>query len=288
MPPHSPLISPDELDTLLHSPAEKIVLIDASYAIGATGLDPETVFNQMRIGQAQFFDIDRIADQTNPLPHMLPSPDDFAQAVGALGISNDHTVICYDQSGIVMAACRAWWMFRVFGHDKVYVLNGGLPGWQAAGLPLTTAPVSQPKPQTFVPKFRPELVIDYQSMRQAVEASSSIILDARPKERFMGLTPEPRPNLSAGHMPGAISVPAGSLIDPRSRELLPQPVTQQLFYDLNLKPDSPIITTCGSGVTACVIALALFQNGYENATVYDGSWTEWGQEILNSPIIKAN
>ena len=283
----SALITPQKLHELIEHSPEKVVILDASYAIGAAGLAPETVFQQARIGQAQFFDIDAVADQSNPLPHMLPTPEEFSDAAGNLGISNDHQVIVYDQSGIAMAACRAWWMFHVFGHENVRVLDGGLPAWQTAGLQLEhSPPAATPTAQKFVAEYRDELVTSYDQMRQLVEEGSAHILDARPPERFAGLSPEPRPGLSAGHMPGAISVPAGSLINPDTRGMQLPTTTLERFKSLNLDSDSPIVTTCGSGVTACVVALALFENGYDNISVYDGSWTEWGQQELSSPIVK--
>lgn len=282
----SALISPAELHSLLQKPDAKVIVLDATYAIGANGLAPETVFQQMRIGLAQFFDIDAIADQTNPLPHMLPAPEDFAQAVGQLGVSNDHLVVTYDQSGIAMASARAWWMFRVFGHDNVRVLDGGLPAWVSAGLPLSTLSPLHPAPQNFASSFRPELVKSYDDMREILSAGAATILDARPAERYAGMAPEPRPGLDAGHIPGSHSVPAGSLTDPGSRRLLPAALTAPAFEELLMSKDSPVVATCGSGVTACVIALSLFDQGYKDVAVYDGSWSEWGLKELDSPIVK--
>ena len=280
------LISPEVLNELLSSQDNKVRVLDASYAIGAGGLSPETVFQRMRIKGAQFFDIDAVADQENPLPHMLPSADEFAASVSALGISNDHLVVVYDQSGIAMAACRAWWMFRAFGHNNVCVLDGGLPAWQKAGLGLETGQPAAPAREIFKATFRPELVRSYAEMKQLVDGGESTILDARPPERFAGLSPEPRPGLEAGHMPGARSLPAGSLIDPRTRGMIDDAPLSDRLDSLQLQPEAPIVTTCGSGVTACVISLALFRKGYVNTSVYDGSWTEWGQQELHSPIVK--
>ncbi len=280
------LITPAELKRLLESGDEKISLLDATYAIGMGGHAPHDIFLHMRIGQAQFFDIDAIADHDNPLPHMLPSPEQFAYEVGKLGVANDHLVVVYDQGGIAMAACRAWWMFRVFGHDNVRVLDGGLPAWSNRGFALEQGAPQETERQTFHAQFRPHLLSTYDQIRSAVEQQDAVILDARPAERFAGLTDEPRPGLSAGHMPGARSVPAGSLIDPRTRGMLPPAELRARLGPLNLNNDSPIITTCGSGVTACVTALALFNQGYENVAVYDGSWSEWARQELDSPIVK--
>lgn len=276
------LISATDLNRLLQDHPDHVAVLDASYSVGANGLSPETVFQQLRIGNAQAFDIDAIADQTNPLPHMLPQPSEFATAVGQLGINNDHLVVVYDQTGIAMAASRAWWMFRVFGHDNVCVLDGGLPAWHAAGLPFETAAPTPPLPKTFTASYRPHLVRTYDQMLDHVYKADALILDSRPPEHFAGLGG----GSTSGHMPGARSLPAGSLIDRQTRGLITSEIAQNTLQKLPIADDSPLITTCGSGVTACVTALALFQNGYENISVYDGSWTEWSQQELSSPVIK--
>lgn len=286
VPLQSALISPAELNDLLQNTPEQVAVLDASYAIGAGNLPPEAVFQQMRIGPAQFFDIDEIADRSNPLPHMLPSPDEFAEAVGRLGVGNEHLVVVYDQSGIIMAACRAWWMFRVFGHDKVRVLDGGLPAWQAAGFPVTTGTPEAPARRSFQSSFRPELVKSYKDMKQIVADGTASILDARPPERFAGTAPEPRPGLLSGHMPGALNIPAGSLIDPHARQMRSVAELAARFDELSLPGNLPIVTTCGSGVTACVVALALFETGHNNISVYDGSWNEWARQTLDSSSIR--
>ncbi len=285
----SPLISAHQLNDLLLQQTHNIVLLDASYGVGAAGLSPETAYNQARIGHARFFDIDVIADQNSPLPHMLPSPADFAEAIGMMGIGNDSHVIVYDQTGIVFAASRAWWMFRAFGHAHVQILDGGLPEWVRAGLPLTTGPAAAgAAPAIYKPLYRENLVVSsHRQMSQIVGSSSATVLDARPPERFAGLSPEPRPGLEAGHMPGALNVPAGTLIDPSTGRLRDRSDLLGIFSSLNLTPDSPIVTTCGSGVTACVIALALNVSDYENVSVYDASWSEWGRKELNSQIVKS-
>lgn len=282
----SGLISPNELNQLLSDKTPNIAVLDASYGMGAGGLSPETVFQQLRISDAQFFDIDAIADHNNPLPHMLPQPSEFAAAVGQLGISNDQLVVVYDQTGIAMAACRAWWMFRIFGHSNVCVLDGGLPAWQKAALPLTSGDPTSAPTKNFIASFKPELVASYEQMRTYIEKQSATVLDARPAERFAGLSDEPRPGVASGHMPGALSLPAGSVIDPGTRGMKgAEEIASQLDSRVS-SPEKPIITTCGSGVTACVVALALFRKGYDNVAVYDGSWTEWAQEELSSPVIK--
>lgn len=269
------LISPMQLSILLAEHPEKIRILDASYGIGVRGMSPEAVFPQMRIGSAQYFDIDAVADQQAPLPHTLPSPEDFADAVGKLGISHEHLVVIYDQTGIVNAACRAWWMFRVFGHDLVCVLDGGVPAWHAAGLPFATGTPEEPVPQNFSANYRPERAASYQEMRGLIGDSRTVIVDTRPPERFEG-----------GHMPGARNLPTAALIDPHTRGLLEKTALSEQLDSLGIPKETPVVTSCNSGVTACVTALALLVNGYENIKVYDGSWSEWRQQEFDSPVVK--
>lgn len=263
------IISPNTLAQLLEQHPDNVRILDASYGMGAGGLSPEIVFQQMRISNAQYFDIDAIADHTNPLPHMLPQPSEFATAVGQLGIDNDDLVVVYDQTGIAMAASRVWWMFRVFGHTNVCVLDGGMPAWHAAGLPFETDDAPTPLPKVYMASFKPELVKSYEQMRSHVAAGDATIIDNRP-------------HLHAGQIPNTLHLPAGILIDPRTRGLQSVEATAAQFETLNLAPDSSVITTCGSGVMACVAALALYQQGYANVAVYDGSWAEWSQKALSS------
>lgn len=243
----SGIIQPEDLLRLLETAPDKIKLVDASYQSNPT---------LPKIGNAVIFDIDDIADPYSPMAHMLPNADLFAQKVGALGIGNDDFVITYDQSGIVMAASRAWWMFRVFGHDNVAVLDGGLIGWVRKNYPVAEEP-ARPQPKPFKATFRPELVLNYEQMKSISDNKSATILDARPPERFID------------NIPNSENMPALSLMG-ADRHLKPA--------ERDFAPDSKIVTTCGSGVTACVIALALFQKGHKNVPVYDGSWTEWSSK----------
>ena len=239
----SGLIQPETLLKLLETDPDRIKLVDATYPANSS---------IPAIGNAVTFDIDDIADPDSAMPHMLPSSELFAHKVGDLGISNDDFVITYDQSGVVMAASRAWWMFRVFGHDNVAVLDGGLIDWMRKGYSVEAK--QDPLPTKFKAQFRPELVVDYAQMKSISDSKSAHIYDARPPERFID------------HIPGSENIPALSLIG-SDRHLCP--------IDVDLPPDSKIVTTCGSGVTACVIALALFGKGHKNVPVFDGSWTEW-------------
>ncbi len=252
----SALISAQELSAVLGT----VKLLDASFhqPPAAQGI-PGTVD----------FDIDDIADPSAPFAHTIPTPELFAAKVGALGIANTDTVVVYDRSGMAMAAARAWWMFRLYGHDNVRMLDGGLPAWLRAGLPIAEKN-TQPKPAAFKAAFRPELLKLRDDMYKNITDKNFTVLDARDAPRFQGLAPDPRPGVGAGHIPGAQNLPFTTLLNPdgtlKAKPALPQP------------PAGAIACSCGSGVTACVIALALYELGRADAAVYDGSWTEWGSD----------
>jgi thiosulfate/3-mercaptopyruvate sulfurtransferase len=274
------IIEPTDLSALLEQGKIPVKLVDATYA--GNGRD---VWQQKRIGKAAFFDIDEIADHDNPMPHMLPYAIDFAEAVEQLGISSGDMIVVYDQSGLAMAASRVWWTFRVFGHDNVCVLNGGLPAWEAAGLPLNTAPPEKPLRGQFEAAFRPNLVRGMESVLKASQEETCLILDARSAGRFAGVAPEPRPGVRSGHIPGSRNVPFVDILDPETGKFKPRKDLEAYFNKLDMNKN--IITSCGSGVTACVLALALFSIGKRDAAVYDGSWTEWGQESSEMPVAVA-
>jgi thiosulfate/3-mercaptopyruvate sulfurtransferase len=267
----SALISPADAYELLQIKLGSAKLFDASYPPAQ---------NIPVIGGAVVFDIDDIADPQNAMPHMLPSPHYFAQKMQQLGVTNNDTILIYDNAGIHMAAARAWWMMRVFGHDNVRIINGGLPAWMSANLPTVSAhTASLPTAQIFETHFRDHLVVNLNEMKHIVDTQSATIMDARPAERFLGIAPEPRAGMRAGHMPHAINVPTGSLIDAATHGLKTTPPLPA--YDSQKR----VVTTCGSGVTACVIALALFEAGKTDAAVYDGSWTEWGHADSHTQIV---
>lgn len=282
----SPLITVQELHAELIKNSDAIRLVDASYSLSPSGQPPEYMFMKERIGDAVFFDIDVIADQDNPLPHMVPSHAQFARQVGEMGIGNHHQVVVYDQTGIVMAASRVWWMFRLFGHNNVVVLNGGLPAWKAANFAVNTSMPVPPTPEKFSATFNAGLYATMDQVENAMNNLSPMIIDARPSSRYLGMASEPRPNMNAGHIPTSHNVPASMVIDQITGGLLVKDKLAELFAPLPLKPESPVITTCGSGVTACVDALALFVLGIDKVAVYDGSWSEWGQNGSNKPFIK--
>ncbi len=262
------MISTDALARLLPDPNTRVV--DASWHLSAR--DAVAEFEEEHIPGAVFFDIDAIADRTTNLPHMLPSPDAFAAVIGKLGISEQNHVIVYDSVGMFSAA-RVWWTFRAMGAAKVQVLDGGLPKWIAEGRP-TESGEARPVPTTFKPRFRPELVRDLDGVREDLAQGHVQVVDARPAQRFAGQAAEPRAGLRSGHMPGAISQPLSGLIDADGR-LLDAVALRATLVQAGVDPTAPVTATCGSGITAAGIALALARLGNDRAAVYDGSWAEW-------------
>ena len=249
-----------------------VVVIDASWHMPAANRDGRREFLAGHIPGAAFFDLDAVSDHRNPLPHMLPSPEDFASAMGALGVSNDLKVVVYDAAGL-FSAPRLWWMLRIFGHEHVAILDGGMPKWTAEGRPLDTGE-AHPVARVFTPRFNAAAVADLAQVRQALDSGSDQVLDARAAPRFLGRAPEPRPGLASGHMPGALNMPMTDLIaDGRLKD--PEALEAALA-GIGVKGDKPVITSCGSGVSAAVITLALARLGRPMGRLYDGSWTEWG------------
>lgn len=263
-----PIVSTDWLAARIKEPDLRIVA--APFFMPGDDRTPRGEFEKEHIPGSVLFDIEEISDHTNPLPHMLAPPFAFAQAVGRLGISDGDRIVVYDHAGLLSAG-RVWWNFRAMGHDEVYVLDGGLPRWKAEGRTLASGPVTS-MPQTFTPVFRPALVRDIQQVEAALAAGVQV-LDARARDRFQGTAPEPRPNLRSGHMPGAFNTPHAELIE--NGALKSRGQLEALFRGEGVDVDKPVITTCGSGVSAAIIALALARLGKWDAPVYDGSWTEW-------------
>ncbi|MDH2327010.1 3-mercaptopyruvate sulfurtransferase [Cereibacter sp. SYSU M97828] len=269
-----PLVSTEWLAEHLSSP--ELVLLDASFAMpGATPTAPD-IHAAGHIPGARFFDIDGIADPGSPLPHMLPSPEDFAAVAESLGIHDGAPVVIYDATGL-MSAPRAWWTLRVFGHENVAILNGGFRKWRAEGRTETTEP-APPKKATFTPRFRPELVRSRQDVLANLDTAAAQVIDARAADRFEGTAPEPRPGIRSGHIPGSLNLPFAKLSDPATGEVLPPEALAQRFREAGLDPHKPVITSCGSGVTAGVLAFTLSLLGRDDVAVYDGSWSEWGRE----------
>ena len=270
--PPSPLVDTAWLADHLDDPSVR--LIDATYFLPDTGRDAAAEYATGHIPGAVFFDIDAIAHPSNPLPHMLPSPELFAEKVGALGIGNDDLVVSYDSHGLFSAA-RAWWMFRVFGHDKVAVLDGGLPRWTGDGHAVDDRPVT-PAPARFEARFRPELVRSADDVLANLSGGGARVVDVRSPGRFEGSEPEPRPECRSGHIPASTNLHYASLIDRETRKLLAPDDLKARFEETGLSGNGPFVASCGSGVTACLFALAKQVAGYDTVAIYDGSWTEWG------------
>ncbi len=268
------LISPEWLRAHLDDPGLRIV--DATAFLPGSERDAYEEYTYRHIPGAVYFDIDDISDGDTLLPHMLPGPDKFARAVGALGIGNDHRVVVYDCNGGYSAAARVWWMFRVFGHDRVSVLDGGLPGWTRSRNPVVPGEETL-TPCTFTARMNPDLVRDLDDMMANLETRREQVVDARNAKRFAGIEPEPRPNRRNGHIPGAVNVPFFDLMVPRRNfSFRPADEMIEVFAKAGIDLGEPIVVTCGSGVTTGVVALALHLLGHEDAAVYDGSWAEWG------------
>jgi len=232
-------------------------------------------FRAAHIPGARMFDIDVIADPETDLPHMVPTPARFAKLAGALGISNSSRIVFYDQHGLRSSA-RGWWMMRLFGHEAAAVLDGGLPKWQREGRPVENGEPPAPAPATFIADFQAERLRGIGDVKRIVRqgGGGALILDARARGRFDGTAPEPRKELPSGHMPGAANLPSSELLN--TDLTMKDPATlHAMFTAAGVTAEQPVVTSCGSGVTACALALGLVRAGFPEPAVYDGSWTEW-------------
>lgn len=265
-----------------HLDAPDVRVIDASFYLPTENRDADAEYAEAHIPGARRFNIDSICDPDSNLPHMLPSPELFSSRVRKLGLGDGIRVIAYDQKGHSNGAARAWWMFRIFGHDDVAVLDGGLPAWKAAGLPLEDMPPSS-RERHFTARFDSTLVKNYDQIFDNVESGRFQTVDARSAGRFDGTAPEPRKELRSGHIPKSISLPYDRLIDPETQKMLPEAELAKIIDDTGIDRKGPIACTCGSGVTACVPALALYLLGRKDVAIYDGSWSEWAARE-GSPI----
>lgn len=287
-----PVVSVDWLHANLKEPDMKV--LDASWYMPDQQRNPLQEYQVAHIPGALFFDVDEISDQTSDLPHMLPSEEAFAAAVSALGIENKDGVVVYDGKGIFSAA-RVWWMFRAFGHDRVWVLDGGLPRWRASGFDVEPSASNdailkasaaaeaikkvyngQPVgPITFHAKLEPHLVWSLDQVEKNIEEKTYQLIDARSKPRFDGVAPEPRKGIRSGHVPGSKCIPFPQMLD-GSQTLLPVDELRKRFDQEGIAVEGPVVTSCGTGVTACILAMGLHRLGKTDVAVYDGSWTEWG------------
>ena len=267
-----PLVSTDWLAA--HSGDPKIRIVDATFKMAGILPLPKDDYLASHIPGAVFFDVDAVSDHSSPLPHMFPDAAQFGRDVGGLGIANEDTVVLYDSGGWV-AAPRVWWMFLSFGHRNIRIVNGGLKKWVAEGRKVESGEVP-PKPATFKASFDPRYTRNVEQMVANLESRAEQVLDARANERYQGKVPEPRPGLRSGHIPGSLSVPYSQLFDPATGAMKSLDDLRAAFVAAGVKLDAPIVTSCGSGVSALVLTLALYRLGVRGSALYDGSWSEWG------------
>lgn len=267
-----PLVSTDWLADRLDDP--NVRLIDASFKMPGVLPLPKDDYLASHIPGAVFFDVDAVSDHSSPLPHMFPDAGQFGRDVGALGVGNDNMVVIYDAGGWV-AAPRVWWMFLSFGHPNVRVVNGGLKKWVAEGRKVESGQVA-PRPATFQARFDPSYTRNIQQMAANLSSHAEQVIDARANERYQGKVAEPRPGLRAGHIPGSISVPYNRLFEASTGAMKSLDELRATFLGAGVNLDAPIVTSCGSGVSALVLTLALYRLGVRGSALYDGSWSEWG------------
>ena len=257
-----------------HMSAPDVRIVDGTWFLPPMGRDAKAEYQEQHIPGAVFFDIDEIADTDSDLPHMLPAPEKFSSRVRKLGLGDGVRIVVYDALGIYSAP-RVWWMFRAFGHDDVAVLDGGLPKWLAEGRPVeSVAPM--PRERHFSARFNNMMVRDVDQVLANLETGVEQVLDARPAGRFAGTEPEPRAGLRSGHMPGSLNLPYSDLVDDATKTMKPADALASAFASAGVDMSRPVVTSCGSGITACLLTLGLHLLGHRDVAVYDGSWVEWG------------
>lgn len=279
--PEKPIVSAEWLRSHLNAPDVRV--LDCTYFMPGSPQTGRQAYDAHHIPGARFFDIDDVADSDTTLPHMMPAPEKFSSRVRKLGLGDGHRVICYDQNGF-LASARVWWMFRTMGHGDVAVLDGGFNAWRAAGGPIEDLPPHFHADRHFTARPRRDLLRDLEQVKSALDAKSAQVVDARSAARFRGEVDEPRPGLRKGHMPGSLNVPFGDVIAADGR-LKSSDEISAVFAKAGVDLSKPIINSCGSGVTAAILALAQSLAGHDDSAVYDGSWSEWGKPESGAPVV---
>lgn len=273
----------------LHKNYKNTVILDGSWYLPNQNRDAQKEYIEKHIPNALFFDIEDISDKNSQLPHMLPNENDFSLAMKSFGISNNDHIVVYDGIGMQSAA-RVWWTFKVFGHEKISILNGGLPKWIHEKKPITHGVEKKPlkSVEAYISKLNKKIVRNFQDVYENLESQKEQVIDARSEGRFKGIEPEPRKNLKAGHIPKSFNLPYLELLHPKNKTFLEKKDLLQIFENKGIDLKQPIITTCGSGITASIIFLALSLIDHKDISVYDGSWSEWGtkDDSLIEKIIK--
>ena len=278
--PEKPVVSAEWLRSHLTAPDVRV--LDCSYFMPGSPQTGRQIYDAHHIPGARFFDIDDVADTDSSLPHMLPSPEKFSSRVRRLGLGDGHRVICYDQNGF-LASARVWWMFRAMGHGDVAVLDGGFEAWRNAGGAVEDLPPHFHADRHFTVRPRRDLGRDMGQMKSTATTKTAQIVDARAAPRFRGEVEEPRPGLRRGRIPGSINVPFATVVAPDGR-MKSEDELKAVFDKAGVDLSKPIINTCGSGVTAAILALAQSLVGHDDAAVYDGSWSEWGKPESETPV----
>jgi len=266
------LVTTDWLAARLGSPRLKVV--DGSWYLPGSGRDPAAEYLTGHIPGAVFFDLDASSDPDNPLPHMLPAESAFARRMEALGLDDRDDLVVYDGSGNNLSAARVWWTFRVFGHPRVAVLDGGIGKWRREHRPVESGPVALPT-RRFTARLDRKAIRDLTALQSNLSTRQELVVDLRPAGRFAGRDPEPRAGIRSGHLPGSLNLPYGELVTPDGT-ILPLAQLRSLLRDKGIDLSQPIVATCGSGTSACTLVLALELLGFRDVAVYDGAWTEWG------------